>query len=126
MSLIWQGVAQEMLASPRLVEVSDGVFSTCQDPVEDFGQGLIRARDTATPLVEISIATDKAEADRLRQMLGLAGVVATGLTTATGEEMIDGRGRRELGYTQLGYVTHWNHADGKYGEYLKAVYNGGH
>lgn len=124
-SLQWQAVAQEMLLSPRLVEVEENVFSTCQDPLEKLEERLMRACDTNTPLVEICIASakDYANANQLREMLGIEGTVATTLQMATGKEGLGYLEGKKIAFRGLKYVTRQEGGRITYGEELTTVMN---
>ncbi len=120
-SMQWQHVARQMLQSPGLIEASENVYSTCAEPLESFGDRLIWARDTATPLVEVSKPTLVAEADRLREMLGIEGNIASDLMTTTGKESLDRDRVSSIAFEKLSYVTWASHKAGRFGGRLQSV-----
>ncbi len=81
-----QAVGQQLLDTPGLVEVSEGVFSTCQQPIKDLSDRLIRARDIGVPLVDVTLLRPGPFDGELEDLFGIKGSLIEGILLSDGIE----------------------------------------
>lgn len=92
-----QAVGQRILSSPKIVEVEENVFSTCQVPLEDLYDRFLDARPFGAPLVEVTVFPSKDQYAATEQHIGGGSRVVEDVTWSDGKQ----RRNRDYGYHML-------------------------
>lgn len=119
-----QEIGQGMLLAPELLEVDENVLSTCSEPIESFGDRLIRARDTGVPLVEVLTFPESGDLDALRKLFDVSGRVVLAVLRSDGTERHHRYFGNYLEYESVGLVIPTMHVialDGDYGSEVSSV-----
>jgi hypothetical protein len=103
-----QTIGQHILSKDRLVEVEENVFSTCQDPIEEFADRLLRARDTGVPLVEATLFPQTDRYAAIRQAFGATRGLVRGIIRSDGFERDDSRRGKHIKYEGVDLPTDRN------------------
>ncbi|MEK7594504.1 MAG: hypothetical protein AAB436_02625 [Patescibacteria group bacterium] len=99
-----QEVGQQILGSGSLLEVEEGILSTCSEPVDAFDDRLLRARDTRTPLVELTMLSNPEAYEVLRELFGANSGIVLSILMADGIERSDDLWGNNLRFQSVGLV----------------------
>ncbi len=125
-----QEAGRDMLSTPGLTEIEEGIFSTCGEQIELFHERLLRARDTRVPLVEVCVMPEAMVQDALREVFKIdkSTPVVRSILRSSGEQQYDNYWGNEIKFDDIGLSIPEVHSislTGHHGSEITAVWMSG-
>lgn len=116
-----QTIGSRMLASARMHQVEAEVFSTCPEDLQTFDERLVHAKDTKTPLIEVTTFPDFPNYGVIQQILGTQNKLIANIVHSEGLERYDSFFGNILPYKRLQVVVPGQNVIALNGQYGKVI-----